>query len=102
MKKDELLDTIFDEVKQLGFVSNQYDFSVMCGRTPAWFSAIKARRLPITSEACLMLSYNITRKASLIVDVDMHCRAVLLSQKLIEDAQKKAREKASRVNGLRE
>ena len=97
MRNDDYINSIYSEVKALGFVSIQYDFSVMCGRTPAWFSAIKAKRLPMTADAFLVLSYNISRKASIIVDVDAHTRAISLCKRLIEDAQQEANAKASRM-----
>ena len=99
MNNDDFLNSIYDEVKALGFVSNQYDFSTMCGRTPAWFSAIKARRLPMTADAFLVLSQNIIRKASVIIDVDEHEKALSLCHKLIEGAQKQASIKALRSIG---
>lgn len=97
MNNDYSLNSLYDEVKALGFVSNQYDFSTMCGRTPAWFSAIKAKRLPMTADAFLVLSYNINRKASLIIDVNIHAKSLSLCKRLIENAQAVANAKASRM-----
>ena len=96
MKNDELLNSIYNDVKALGFVSNQYDFSVLCGRTPAWFSTIKARRLPITADAYLTLSFNIKSKAASIVDATIYHNALMLSSRLLEQAQTQVGEKASR------
>ena len=97
MKQNHSLNSIYDEVKALGLIANQYDFSTMCGRTPAWFSAIKSRRLPITADAYLALSFNIKNKAEDIIDVSLHNRAVILSQKLLEQAQLEAGKKAKRM-----
>ena len=97
MKNDENLTRIYDEVKELGFVANQYDFSVLCGRTPAWFSAIKARRLPMTVDAYLMLSHNINQKAVTIDDRRKRKRALTLSERLVKGAQQQIRERALRV-----
>lgn len=99
MRNDDFLNSIFIEVKTLGLVSNQYDFSAMCGRTPAWFSAIKARQLPMTADAFLTLSFNIKHKAKTIIDVKAHSAAMRLCDRLIEEAQKQAGEKAARVLG---
>ena len=99
MKNDELLNSIYNDVKALGFVSNQYDFSVMCGRTPAWFSAIKARNLSMTTDAVLTLSYNISRKAENVVDASTHDKAISLSKTLIERAQAQIGAKLSRYSG---
>jgi len=97
MKNDELLNSIYNDVKALGFVANQYDFSVLCGRTPAWFSAIKARRLPITADAYLTLSFNIKSKAASIVDAATYQSALMLSGRLLEQAQAQVGEKVSRL-----
>lgn len=100
MKNDEYLNSIYDEVKSLGFVSNQYDFSVMCGRTPAWFSAIKARHLPMTVDAYLTLSMNINRKANELSDRKIRKRALSLSQALVDGAQQQLSDRANRIVAL--
>ena len=87
MRNDDFIESIFSDVKALGLVSNQYDFSVLCGRTPAWFSAIKARRLPMTTDAVLTLSHNIRQRASEIVDEGQYQTAMALSDALITQAQ---------------
>ena len=87
MKNEELLNSIYEDVKSLGFVENQYEFSVMCGRTPAWFSAIKARNLCMTTDAVLTLSHNIRSRAENVIDTVIHERAMMLSKTLIERAQ---------------
>ena len=89
MKNEDFLEFIYSEVKALGFVGNQYDFSVLCGRTPAWFSATKARRLPMTTDAALTLSHNIRQRASDIVDVKQYQTAMALSDALITQAQQR-------------
>jgi hypothetical protein len=97
MKNEDYLTNIYNEVKSLGFVNNQYDFSVMCGRTPAWFSAIKARGLPMTADACLTLSFNLSRKAIDATDRKTKKRALSLSQALVDGAQQKISERANRI-----
>lgn len=64
METNTFLEMIYTELKALGLVCNQYDFSVMCGRTPAWFSTLKARNLLMTTDAALTLSYNIREHAA--------------------------------------
>ena len=49
MRNDELLEQIYNDVKALGLVEDQWTFSNMCGRTGTWFSCIKNRNLPMTS-----------------------------------------------------
>lgn len=100
MKNEDYLNSIYDEVKSLGFVTNQYDFSVMCGRTPAWFSTIKARGLPMTADACLTLSFNLSRKAIEAADRKTKKRALSLSQALVDGAQQQVSERANRIVAL--
>ena len=97
MRNEELLNSIYDDVKALGFVDNQYDFSVMCGRTPAWFSAIKARNLSMTTDAVLTLSHNIRSKAENVIDASIHDKAISLSKTLIERAQAQIGTKLARM-----
>jgi hypothetical protein len=59
MGNRDFIEHTYEDVKALGYVANQCDFSILCGRTPTWYSAIKARRLPMTADALLTLSYNI-------------------------------------------
>jgi hypothetical protein len=86
MDTNIFLETIYTELKSLGLVGNQYDFSVMCGRTPSWFSTLKARSLPITSDAALILSHNIRRRATNIVDLAQHETAMSLSEAVMSYA----------------
>jgi hypothetical protein len=99
MRNSDYLEDIYNDLKVLGFVSNQYDFSIMCGRTPAWFSCIKARRLPLTTDAALTLSHNIKAKADTIIDVELHRHAITLSTSLIEQAQQQIGAKLARYSG---
>ena len=99
MRNSDYLIGIYNDVKALGFVTNQYDFSIMCGRTPAWFSAIKARRLPLTTDAALTLSHNIKAKAQAIIDAELYDQALNLSTSVIENAQQQIVEKMTRHSG---
>jgi len=99
MRNSDYLEDIYNDLKALGFVSNQYDFSIMCGRTPAWFSCIKARRLPLTTDAALTLSHNIKAKANTINDAKLHRHAITLSKILIEQAQQQIGAKLARHSG---
>jgi hypothetical protein len=98
MKKEHYIDNIYMDVKALGFVDNQLEFSVLCGRTPAWFSAIKARSLPITTDAMLTLSYNLRSRAKDAGDISICNGAKTLSVRLIEDAQELIGKKARRLS----
>ena len=99
MENKQLLDSLYNDVKALGLASDQFDFSVMCGRSPAWFSAIKARNLPLTTDATLTLSYNIRHKAEAIADADTQSGAMRLSDLLIEQAQQQIGRKLARSSG---
>lgn len=99
MKNNEILDQTYNEVKALGFVENQWDFSLMCGRTPGWFSCIKARKLPMTTDAVLTLSHNVRTRATEITDGELHAEAIGLSDRLIEQAQAQTARKLLRLSG---
>lgn len=86
MTNDDMLDAIYEQAKALGLVANQYDFSELCGRTPAWFSAIKSRRLPMTTDAAVTLSHSIRQQAAQMVDAAQHDAALSLSDTVLEHA----------------
>lgn len=98
MKNEQILDSIYQDVKALGLVNNQWDFSIMCGRTPAWFSCIKARNLLMTTDAVLTLSHNIRMKAQNTVDESTYAQAVALSDKLVALAQTQIEQKMHRLS----
>jgi len=87
MGNKQFLDNIYNDVKALGLVRNQCDFSLMCGRTAMWFSAIKSRRLHMTADAALTLSHNIRTRAKGMVDATVYGSALRLSERLVDDAQ---------------
>ena len=89
MKQNDFLEQVYEDLKTLGLVTNQYDFSIMCGRTPAWFSTLKARGLPLTSDAALTLSHNIRLQAPTKVDGDRYEYAISLSEAVIRHAQQR-------------
>lgn len=98
MENEQYLDNIYRDVKALGIVANQYDFSVLCGRTPAWFSAIKSRSLPITTDAMLTLSYNLRSRANDVGNLVVSESAVSLSEKLVEDARELIGKKTRKIS----
>jgi hypothetical protein len=99
MRNDELLEQIYNDVKALGLVEDQWTFSNMCGRTGTWFSCIKNRNLPMTSDAFLTLSHNIRTRAVDLIDSTQHSAAVSLSERLIEQAQAQIGRKQMRLSG---
>ena len=87
MKDNHPVQHIYEELKQLHVVSNQTDFTRLCGRTPMWFSCIKARQLPLTSDAALTLAYRLRRIAKNSLCENTHNRLVRISAVLIHDAE---------------
>jgi hypothetical protein len=90
MDTNTFLETIYTELKALGLVGNQYDFSVMCGRTPSWFSTLKARNLLMTTDAALTLSYNIREHAGKMPESKT---ALALSEQVMVYAQQRIAQK---------
>ena len=99
MRNDELLEQIYNDVKALGLVEDQWTFSNMCGRTGTWFSCIKNRNLPMTSDAFLTLSHNVRTRAVELIDAKQHSAAMILSERLIEQAQAQIGRKQMRLSG---
>jgi hypothetical protein len=83
MKQEHPIQSIYEDLLELRIIQNQTDFSIMCGRTPAWFSCLKARDLPITADAALTLTYKLRRKAGTSICSDTHDRLMALSEKLL-------------------
>ena len=89
------IENTYENLKALGYVANQYDFSVLCGRTPTWYSAIKARKLPMTADALLTLSYNIKTQAS---SADNSAAAEELREQLLALAEAGVAKKLARID----
>lgn len=88
---DEIRHTqkIYDELKLLRIVTNQSEFSRLCGRTPMWFSCIKARKLPLTSDAALTLAYRLRRIAKNSLSITEHDKLFQISDNLLRKAHEK-------------
>ena len=102
MRNYELLEQIYNDVKALGLAEDQWTFSNMCGRTGSWFSCIKNRNLPMTSDAFLTLSHNIRTLAKELVDTKKYHEAMSLSERLVEHAQAQIGRKLQHVSGCLE
>ena len=50
------LQSIYQACRDMGLVSNQYEFSTLCGRRTTWFSASKAKDQQISTHAAYMLA----------------------------------------------
>ena len=89
----EFLIFIYNQVKELGLVTSQCEFSIMCGRTPTWFSTIKSRKLLMTTDALLTLNFNVKAKIHLESDAVKKSRAYEICAILIEQAHKQVGKK---------
>lgn len=95
MKEKHPIQTIYDELLSMRIIENQTDFSIMCGRTPAWFSTLKARRLPITTDAALTLAFKLRRKARTSVCPATHDNLMDISERLLECAEQQVAKKVA-------
>ena len=95
MKEKHLIQSIYEELIDLRIIENQTDFSVMCGRTPAWFSCLKARRLPITTDAALTLAFKLRRKARTSICPQTHDSLMAISERLLECAEQQVAKKVA-------
>ena len=99
MENTIFLEKTYSEVRALGVVSNQLDFSLLCGRTGTWFSCIKARNLPMTSDAVLTLSHNLSVRAQSLADAKTQSDVITLSEQLLQQAQLQISSKIRRLSG---
>ena len=84
MNTKELIQNVYEELRELRVIDNQSDFSRLCGRTPMWFSCLKARDLPLTSDAALTLAYRLRRIAKNSLCEDTHDRLLRVGDALLE------------------
>jgi hypothetical protein len=61
-----------------------------------WFSSIKARQLPLTSDAALTLAYRLRRIAVNSLSEGTHDQLLRISDVLLENANSKVAEKVGR------
>lgn len=99
MENTIFLEKTYSEVRALGVVRNQLDFSLLCGRTATWFSCIKARNLPMTSDALLTLSHNLSVWAQSLADAKTQSDVITLSEQLLQQAQFQISAKIQRLSG---
>ncbi len=93
MNEKHPIQSIYEELLELRVIENQTDFSVLCGRTPAWFSCLKARRLPMTSDAVLTLAFKLRRKARTSRCSKTHDGLMAISERLLECAEEQVAKK---------
>lgn len=87
MENRQYLNHLFMRVKKLGFVTTQCDFSIMCGRTPTWFSGIKSQGLPLTTDAAITLSINLEGRLNSLLSQADYEEATRLGRELVEQAK---------------
>jgi hypothetical protein len=93
MEKISQIQVIYEDLLELKIIENQADFSILCGRTPAWFSCLKARRLPITTDAVLTLAFKLRRKARTSRCITTHDSLMAISERLLECAEEQVAKK---------
>ena len=71
--KNNHLNEIFENCRELHIIRTQSEFSALCGRTPHWFSTCKSQNLPASTEALLTLNFKI--HTALKSQVPKHLRA---------------------------
>ena len=89
MKNKDYIQSIYLRLKSLGIAKSADDFSFMCGRTPTWFSCVKARDLPFTSQAALTLSMNVRERIDRVNSDESELIAI--SEELLDHAYKMAK-----------
>ena len=89
MKNRDYIQNIYLRLTALGIARSADDFSFMCGRTPTWFSSIKARDLPFTTQAALTLCLSIRERLDGF-DGDKQA-AMAISEELLVHAGKMAK-----------
>ena len=61
MDNKQNIQTLYDQVCQLGVVRTQYEFGVLCGRTRSWLSCCKASDREASVAALVTLAWNLDR-----------------------------------------
>ncbi len=95
MNEKHPIQSIYEELLHLKVVENQTDFSIMCGRMPAWFSCLKARRLPITTDAALTLAFKLRRRARTSISPQTHEQLMRISERLLLCAEAQVAKKVA-------
>ena len=93
MKNRQDIQNIYESIKAIGLVKNQYDFSKLCGRTAAWFSCLKTRNHNFTPSAAMTLSITLRMRANEILDETNYLKAIELSERLLEGTYDDIRKK---------
>ena len=60
MNNTQFLSNLYKSIQALGLVETQDDMSRLCGKTPTYFSCIKARNIPMSTSAAIALRMRLT------------------------------------------
>jgi hypothetical protein len=85
------LENIYQTCRDMGLVSNQYEFSTLCGRKTSWFSAAKARDQVISTHAAYMLAIRLKQMANTDLPKKLRPHANALSALLFAVINDRAR-----------
>ena len=55
--------TLYTNLRNIGVVTSQYEFSRLCGRKKTWFSSIKSRNRTLSVAALYILARNLQRQS---------------------------------------
>ena len=61
MENKQRLQTLFDQVRDLGVVRTQYEFGILCGRDKSWLSSCKAYNRDASLGVLLTLAWELDR-----------------------------------------
>ena len=65
--------SLYTNLRNIGVVTTQYEFSGLCGRKKTWFSSIKSRQRPITIAALYFLAHNLAQRAKTYPQQQVDC-----------------------------
>ena len=85
------LQNIYQTCRDMGLISNQYEFSTLCGRKTTWFSAAKARDQQISTHAAFLLATRLKELAKSDLPRKMRPHANALSALLFAVINDRAR-----------
>ena len=89
MKKDTSLQNFYEKFQAIGLVQTQDDFSRLCGRTPTWFSSLKARGIPLSVAAAITLQIKLNEFIASGADPSTQKLAARLSDEIMQLAHER-------------
>ena len=81
-------DTLITDLKRLGVVQTQYEFSRLCGKNPSYFSSMRTKGFGLKIGSLTFMSVRIRKRMEEIKDVRVNAvltHADKLIQKAIEE-----------------